>query len=308
MPENGDYERYFPTFKQFCGSLSDIKLAAAGRVDALWLLYHEHVRSIIDPMWDDPNCPCSPGRLVVAIPHAVIRDHLGVTWFERNIASTLAAGRGDHLLTRLMYHHRASTLARSLYELQSYDWFDGLLKKLRKDSFSGVAFEMEVLSLLQQIPAASAPQVETNAKGKDFDVLVNYKGHSVPIEAKAKADNTHWNPRTVIDTLKKASKQLPPGEAGVVFLRIPPTWVGPRLEAEYTDALHEGTRQSRRIEVVFSVIDKPHLTSESTGNVSTRYHLFRRSAPVSDTPWEMCLLLEELLGFEEFRLGPRAPF
>ena len=302
-------ERYMPTFAQFSDVASRVvPLDLDERVPVLWAKYDQEVSRVIGSMWEDPELPMKPSELRVAIAFSVIIDHLGTDWFDRNIKLPLAAARDAPPVVKVLHRYRAIELAQSLYELQSFPWFDAMTNKLKNDTFSGVAFELKVLSMLTHLPATSAPQVESGTRGADFDIGLHYKGQFIPVEVKAKEDTTTWSVSTVISTIKQAAKQMPSGGAGVVFLRIPPAWVGPTLEERYADALHEATRQSSRIEAIISVIDKPSLTSGSTGNVTSVFHTFRRSDPLSDDVWEFARLFADVMEIDELRLGPVAPF
>jgi hypothetical protein len=130
----------------------------------------------------------------------------------------------------------------------------------------------------------------------------------VPIEAKAKDDDTPFDEKTVINTVKGAATQLPRGSKGTVFVRIPSAWVGTELEEKYADALTEATRQTSRVGAVISAIDKIHLNDDATaGHVTRHFHFFKHN----DCPrelWRACLDLKEVLERDLTLFAPSPPF
>jgi len=63
-------------------------------------------------------------------------------------------------------------------------------------------------------------------KGTDYDVEVFYTdGFAEPADAKCKFETTEINPQSILISLEKARKQLPDDLAGIIFMKVPQSWV-----------------------------------------------------------------------------------
>lgn len=91
-------------------------------------------------------------------------------------------------------------------------------------------------------------------------------------------------------------------------MRIPTGWVGTELEEKYSDALAEGSRQTSRIAVIITAIDKPHLRPDSRfGYVTRNFHFFKH-ADCPDVIWQHCLVFKHLWENNLTDFGPSPPF
>jgi hypothetical protein len=79
------------------------------------------------------------------------------------------------------------------------------------------------------------------------------------------------------------------------------------MEENFVDALTEGTRQTSRIGAIISVIDKPHLSTETTGSVSRHFHYFS----IPECPehiWSFCMSFKQLWDAGWTQMAPEPPF
>ncbi|MEU1808175.1 hypothetical protein [Micromonospora aurantiaca (nom. illeg.)] len=318
--EHGTKGRYvrlglIPTFRQFLvqqdHNLEDL---TSLEVDVHWSHYDQLVWQHVTRIREAPNRPHSLGALNHFLAEDVIADHLGADWVNRNVVNADLSSQtrnyitlGEHRLLKALSLHRIQELARRLYQLQSFPWFESVLDGVRTRELSGAAFEMDVLWLMQ----IASPHVETRSeigeKGSDYDAFALMTDRLVPVEAKAKDDQTPWSEKTVINTVRAAARQFPKGGVGLLFLRIPTAWVGPRLEADYTNVLAEATRQTSRIGAVVTVIDKPHLLTEKTASVSRHFDLFA-TTKCPDHIWQFCRRLTQLWDAGLTHMAPDPPF
>lgn len=285
------------------------------RVTVAWLQYDQAVAQAVSEMREDPVAGENLRGLFDALSEGIIDDHLGPGWFEAHVDGSESSKQTRDFLDfegspaiRLLAAHRVHELARRLYQLQSFEWFDDVVRRVATRSLSGAAFELDVVFFLHHLIAGVIPIEESGRKGEDYDIRLHVLGLEVPIEVKAKDDDTPWHPRTLINTIEEARKQLPADSKGIVFLRIPPWWVGRKLEEEYSDALADATRQTSRIGAVITVVDKVHLNDEQTsGHVARHYHLFNHSDCPAEL-WEVCLHLKDVLDRGLTMLAPSPPF
>lgn len=304
-----------PTFARWLGEFGLPDAPKDQQVTIAWLQYHQTIAASVDEMKADPISGANLRGLLDALSEDIIDSHLGSGWFKTHVDGSASSNQTHDYLrfdgppaVRLLAAHRVHEVARRLYQLQSYPWFDEILRRVQKQGLSGAGFELDIVFLLHNLLASVTPRKEVGIKGEDYDILLQVGGLEVPVEAKTKDDGTAYTNATVIDTVKQAARQLPKGSNGVVFLRIPSGWVGPSLAETYPDALAEATRQTTRIGAVITVIDKRHLNEDkTTGNVTRHYDYFKHEKCPGQL-WDACLLLKAALeqGFSIF--SPPPPF
>lgn len=284
------------------------------QIDAMWFEYDWLIRDRVQDLRSSPDLPVPPGALNYFLAEETIAAHLGDQWVERHIINPRSGDQaqkylahGDNRLQKALTLHRVQELARRLYQLQSFPWFDIVLDSVRTRELSGAAFELDILWALQIASPYVETRRESGVKGNDYDAFAVMGERLVPVEAKAKDDTTPWSAKTVINTMKHAAGQLPRGDAGLLFLRVPTAWISPRLEEEFTDALREGTRQTTRIGAVISVIDKPHLNTDTTASVSRHFHYFA-TPECPEHIWSFCMRLRQFWDCGFTQMAPEPPF
>lgn len=308
-----------PTFRDFVAEADvplDDNLSDVEKVDVLWAVYDQHVWTLVETIRNDPGHGLNPTQVLNSLADDIISTHLGEEWYQRNIIGSARSRQSKAFLpfdgpplARLLAMQRTHDLARRLYQLQSFDWFDRIVTATSTKDLSGVSFELDVLWLLHLIAGPVEARAEIGGKGQNYDIAVRVMGmeDSVPVEVKTKDDDTTFTQRTVASTLKGAAQQMPKNTRGIVFLRIPPAWVGTRLEDEYTDALIDGTRQTSRVAAVVSAVDKPTFTEGTRGHVTRHFHYFK----VPDCPdpiWDYLLMLKQLWDNDMTQWAPQPPF
>jgi hypothetical protein len=279
-----------------------IDLSEYDRVTIAWLQYHRAVAQRVDEALGDPVAGENLRVLYDVLSEDIIDSHLGHGWFTEHVDGSASSDQTRNFLkfdgppaVRLLAAQRVHDLARRLYQLQSFPWFDAVVRGIRTRDLSGAGFELDIVFLLHHLMAGVVPKEEVGRKGEDYDIHLKVYGLDVPVEAKAKDDDTPYNERTVINTVKGAATQLPKGSKGIVFMRIPSGWVGAELQETYPDALAEATRQTGRVGAVVTVIDKMALNDNATAGHVTRHYQFFRHRDCPDELWEACLQLKEVL-------------
>lgn len=304
-----------PTFRQFLAKKwRDCECPTVEQTSVLWQAHDQLVWERVRDLQGNLEPQISTGALNQVLAEEVIADHLGAKWVEQNVVRSETSkqtrtylGRDDHQLLRALSMHRVQELARRLYQLQSFPWFDSVLDGVRTRTLSGAAFELDVLWVVQIASPHVEARKESSQKGKDYDAHVLMNRHIVPVEIKAKDDVTAWSAKTVIGTIKGAAAQLPKDDIGLLFLRVPTAWVGPALERDFADALGEGLRQTSRIGAVISAIDKPHLITEKAAQVSRHFHYFA-TPECPEHIWTFCMHLKQLWDSGLTQMAPDPPF
>ncbi len=229
-----DLVSYLPTFRDSGNAFGLSPNASIPEIDLAWLKYCDYCFDRVDQIRGDPDLPVPIQQLNQLLAESVIEDHLGDGWLEENVVrpnTRQAAGYIDYDTTRvqrLLGLYRVQELARRLFQLQSFDWFPRMVAKLRTENLSGVGFELDVLWLLHLASVNVQARSEVGARGSDYDLSAIILDRRIPVEAKAKDDSTPFTAGTVTQTLKRAAQQMPKGQQGVIFLRIPYSWASRR--------------------------------------------------------------------------------
>ncbi|WP_405196327.1 hypothetical protein [Streptomyces anulatus] len=297
-----------PTFNDFLATDWARLHPGDTNADAQWAVYDQAVYERVQMMLTDPALQCSEGAATDILAEDLLETFFDSEWVTKRFALADTRGLGD--LRWLLPAHRRRELARRVYEFQSFPWFQHFIDHTRTNEVPSALFEGDVLSALMHLPATVTRNQTTGVRGQDFDVLVEHFGEQprIPVEVKNKDDDAEFTDTAVRRILKKAATQLPGGEIGWVFLRIPSAWVGSRLEDEYDVMLHDAVRQTSKIGAVFTAIDKGHVDSErKTVSVNRVWHYFPRCdapEPLWEASRNLYRLLEQGMDF----LAPRAPF
>jgi hypothetical protein len=117
-------------------------------------------------------------------------------------------------------------LAECLFNLQTVPGFDGRLESI-KDNSSVLESALGELECARYV---SRPEFELRfikppgvRKCKDFEITSPSK-RTLHCEVKTKLSDTAATKGTVLDAFGKARKQVPKGQPGIMFLRIPESW------------------------------------------------------------------------------------
>ncbi|KOU46997.1 hypothetical protein ACIQJW_12425 [Streptomyces californicus] len=273
-----------------------------------WAVYSDRMYRGMQALFAHPEIAENRQEAAVAEIAAVafLESILGAVWVRERFP---LADHREELGPWVQQARQRQELARRVFEFQSEPWFDDFIAYTKTNEVASAIFEADVLQTLMCMPADIARVTESGVKGQDFDILLNL-AHvgDVPVEVKYKRDDTAFSEATVRNTVKGAAKQLPRGRAGWLFMHVPTAWVRPGRSDDYHEALGEALRQTSRVGVVFTVIDRPFHDQE-TGKIRHRrfWDVFRGDN-ASQELWEAALLLRDLLdkGWDFF--APRAPF
>jgi hypothetical protein len=297
------------TFRDFVATEWAERHSENDNVDVQWAVYDQSVWQHVERIRADPELHGHASVVADSLAHDILLSFLGHEWIAENVA---VADITEDLISKLKalpVIHKKRELARRIYEFQSFPWFDHFLKHVKSNDVTSALFEADTLAALMSIPAKITRTEESGNRGSDFDVSLFLSSERiVPVEAKAKLDSTPFTKRTVTNTLKSAAKQLPKGSVGWVFMRIPWTWIGSRLEDEYPEAIYEGIRQTSRIGTAFSAVDKVHINSDqSAATIRRVWHLYL-SEDLDGWLRELSITLFRFLENEFNNFAPRAPF
>ncbi len=273
-----------------------------------WAVYNERVYRDMRFLYAHPEVAGNRQEAAVAeiAATAFIESVFGAAWVKKKFP---IADQREELGLWVRQARQRQELARRIFEFQNEPWFADFLSYTKANDIASAIFEADILQTLMRMPAGITRVTESGVKGRDFDILLNL-AHigDVPVEVKYKQDDTPFSEATIRNTVKGAVKQLPQGRVGWLFIHVPTSWVRPHRSDEYHEALYEALRQTSRIGVVFTAVDKPFHDEEAGKIRHRRSWDYYKDDGASQELWEAALLLRDCLenGWDFF--APRAPF
>ncbi len=161
---------------------------------------------------------------------------------------------------------RVVAFAEMFYNFQSVEGIKEKARQLLEEDVESALGELEGAQRLFAAGRKIKFMVPSGVKGKDYDVETYLSdGTLVACEMKCKFEATNLSERTIEETIKNASGQLPKDILGAVFLKIPESWVKEeRFEEVISAATQRAFRHTTTASVVFFHWETWHdLESES---------------------------------------------
>jgi hypothetical protein len=190
----------------------------------------------------------------------IIEYFMGTEWLERYILPETAK-RKSFLFPHLNVVGRQSLwlidvlmLADMLYNLQSVPGFDDAIAPMMGGDIESTMSVLTAGKLLHRIGKNFQFLKPIGVRGLDPDIALMYSEDQIAfLEVKCKARTTTKSYETVINALNTAMGQLPPTQAGIVFMQIPEQWIDRgggserRITREILDAIYDFLRNSSRV-------------------------------------------------------------
>lgn len=187
---------------------------------------------------------------------------------------------------RYRNQERALQIAELLFNLQAIEGIDGRLDDLRSGNIEPTYAELEAGAFLLRRGIPFKYVDLTGVKGLDYDAEIPLPdGAQVNCEMKCKVEGTALTDRTVRNSLDAARRQLPPGEPGIVFLKISEAWVKqPEVVALVPTAINGFLRGTSRVVTVVLRWEEMHVQATGEAVVVYRYRVERGDPPKEVSP------------------------
>lgn len=211
----------------------------------------------------------------------VFRQHRSVARANRD-GRTFMRAEADSEHDQYRSQERALWLAEMLFNLQGTDGIEHRVEDLQAGKLESTYAELECGSFLLRRDVNFRYIVPHGQRGLDYDADIPLPdGGRVNIEMKCKVENTALSEGAVKNALHQARKQLPSGEPGLVFLKIPEVWVQqPAVATIVPSAIDAVLRGTTRIVGVIVRWEEVHVASQDDGAaVLYRYRLERGARP-----------------------------
>lgn len=174
-------------------------------------------------------------RLTFTLAVSVIRHFFGQQWCEDHVIQDAAHSRPAGFL-RLDFARgfegerkasRVLDFAETLFNLQRIEGFDDRVDQMRSGQVEATFAEFDFARFLYLHDIAFKFVTPTGVKGKDYDFAIEYAdGREACADAKCRLEGTEMRADTVQNSLSKArSNNLPPDKPGIIFIKVPQTWL-----------------------------------------------------------------------------------
>jgi len=124
---------------------------------------------------------------------------------------------------KLHYQERWIRFAECILNLQQIEGFNILLNDIKAGNFDSRFHELEAASFLHRRDIPISFVKPQSVKGSDYDILISEP--EIHVEIKGKQESTKLSNKTIINSLNKARKQILSSKPGVIFIKIPQSWV-----------------------------------------------------------------------------------
>ncbi len=203
-----------------------------------------------------------PEKYQILLAADLLQFYMGQEWTSAHVFPNDAAlfpqyetGRrylrtgGDSADDRFRWQQRVLNLASMLYNLQHVPGIQHRISTLHSCDLESAIGELECAASLSDPSHDLRFIVPVGRKGSDYEAEVRTSaGRTVYCEIKTKTESTTLSEQTIWSTCEKARKQLPKGQPGLIFLRIPEAWVEiPGAKPLINRAIDKALRQSSRL-------------------------------------------------------------
>jgi hypothetical protein len=196
------------------------------------------------------------GERAIFLANSVIVHFLGPEWFAAHIRHDNPKPgflridfSSDRRREATVF--RVVELAESLFNLQNIDGFDACIRQMKGggDKIQSTCAELDFGRFLYMHDVEFRFVVPQMKKGSDYDVELFYPdGLVVPADAKCKLETTEINPQSIVNSLDKARKQLPADRPGIIFMKVPQSWISDaEMAVAMVEAGHKFLRNTNRI-------------------------------------------------------------
>jgi hypothetical protein len=166
-----------------------------------------------------------------ALGAEVLINLVGMTWVQNNVfgvapIDTFLKATSHVTEDRFKHSDRVVSLAEMLFHFQDIDGIEKRIADMMSSSVEDTVGELEGAKFLFRSRIPFRFVVPSGQRGKDFDVQVfGPSGKDINFEMKTKPAETVLSAATIWNTLNNNRDQLPKGRPGVMFMKIPETWI-----------------------------------------------------------------------------------
>ena len=182
---------------------------------------------------------------------------------------------------RFRSQERTVRIAELLFNLQNVEGIDARLEDLRLGRVESTFAELEAGAFLRRRGVRFRYINPSGTKGADYDAEIPlHEKIKVNCEMKSKTEGTDLSEGAVRNPLQNARKQLPPGEPGLVFLKVPEPWVQqPEAARILPTTIDNFLRSTSRVTAVVLRWEEQQLVRSGGALILYKFRLERGSPP-----------------------------
>ncbi len=226
----------------------------------------EDLTSIVRQVIENFHGKIYEDHKIYGLATVTLRHYLGDEWvnqnasalFQRKVITGNRKGRvflrtGNLIVEESVRHElRIFQLAELIFNLQSVDGIDERILAIKEGCLESPYGELECAA---QIKKANLPFRFVNPSGikrKDYDVeIVSNLEHCLNCELKVTTEEKDLQKSTILNKLNAARKQLPEGQPGIIFLKVPESWLNqPNAQHLLGEVLDQFFRNTNRVVAV----------------------------------------------------------
>ncbi len=170
------------------------------------------------------------------LARSIIGHFLGEEWVRANIPQEDASSTNPVGFFQMDFSSlekaeaktaRIFLLAETLFNLQQVVGFDDRTNQMRTGDAEAAYAEFDFGRMLYIHDVDFRFVIPSGQRGRDYDCAVRYAdGRTACADAKCKIENSEIRPDAIRHALKTARKKnLPRDEPGIVFVKVPQTWL-----------------------------------------------------------------------------------
>jgi hypothetical protein len=195
--------------------------------------------------------------LIFTLAITVLKHFFGAEWLSAHVIQNAQDGylRLDFSSdeAREIKSRRIVQLADMLINLQHIGGFDACISRMQtggRDQTEATHAELEFGRFLRMHDILFRFVHPTgNPDGGNYDFEITYSdGQIACADAKCKLEASEVRPDSITNALNKARKQLPPDRPGIVFVKVPQSWIRtPEMQRSLHQVATEFLRHTKRI-------------------------------------------------------------
>lgn len=188
---------------------------------------------------------------------AILKYFLGEKWLEEHVEDNRRPGYlrldWENKTTNETQTFRIVDLAELFFNLQDVRGFDHCIQRMKEGDIEGTYAELDLGRMLYSNEIEFHFVERSGKKRDDFDVEITFNGTKLCADAKCKISSTTFSEKTVEHSLNRARSQFPKTRPSIVFVKLPPHWMGGHGTASKDDLTRIAESFLRRTGRVVSV-------------------------------------------------------
>jgi hypothetical protein len=244
-------------------------------------LSHSDLKAFIKDFYHYTQGTISEIAQLYTLSVEVLIHLVGKEWVQDNVfglapIDSFLISNSDITEDKFKHSDRVVTLAEMLFHFQGVDGIEKRIADIQSSNVEDTVGELEGARFLYRSGVPFRFVVPTGKRGEDFDVqILGLNGNNINCEMKTKLAETVLSSATVWNTLNVNRDQLPKGRAGVMFMKIPETWISQPAVALIMESIltrfFSGTDRVAAVNPALGrMAVRPKWSGDADGKVSSR--------------------------------------